>query len=115
MGTLAIFATVQNGSQEIIAGLHGGLGYNTLSKQFLEKHQISGAREAFRTQLQDLQDLPVDIVLGNHTKQIDFLKKMDDLLSNPDQPNPFLDSTYWNLLLRKVQADFAAFEQRDPM
>ncbi len=115
MGTLAVFAAVQDGSQEYIAGLHGGLGYNTLSKQFLEKYRICGAREAFRTQLRELQDLPVDIVLGNHTKQIDFLKKMNTLLSNPDQPNPFLDSTYWNRLLRKVQADFAAFEQRDPL
>ncbi len=113
-GTLALFCEVTDGKDTRIAGLHGGLGANTLSRWFMDKYGLGGLREAYETQLKALMDEEVDITLGNHTKQIGFLEKRQQLLAHPEGENPFLDPAAWRTLLQKYLADFYALCRADP-
>ena len=113
-GTLAVFCAVTDGKTEKIAGLHGGLGANTLSRAFMDKYGLGHLRAEFETQMLALMDEPVDIILGNHTKQIDFLGRRQKLLADPEGPNPFLDKTAWKELLRRYLEDFYTLCKNDP-
>lgn len=113
-GTLAVFCEVTDGTKTKIAGLHGGLGVNTLSRAFLEKYGLCHLRAEYEAQLLRLMDESVDILLGNHTKQIGFLQKRKQLLTHPEAGNPFLDPRAWKELLRRSLTDFYTLCQQDP-
>ncbi|MBE6928938.1 MAG: MBL fold metallo-hydrolase [Ruminococcaceae bacterium] len=113
MGTLAIFFTVQDGDRTLIAGMHGGMGYGTMYREYMEKYHIVGAREAFAEGLVRLQDEHVDILLGNHTGQNQLMKKREQLLSGAET-NPFIDPTEWKSMLIKAQANFEKFCRENP-
>ena len=113
-GTLAVFFTVQDGSATYVAGLHGGVGFNTMTAEFLRRHGLHGMRQAFAEGLKRLAEEPVDILLGNHTRQNNLLEKRRQLLACPQGENPFVDRRQWPLFLRETAAQFAAFTAADP-
>ena len=103
-----------NGKEEKIAGLHGGLGANTLTRAFTDKYDLGYLRAEFKAQMLRLMDEPVDIILGNHTKQIDFLFRRKRLLEDPEGENPFVDPTAWKELLTRYLEDFHTLCRNDP-
>lgn len=116
MGTLAVFFNVhaENG-KEYIAGIHGGLGHNTLTRAYIEKYHIHGARKGYREQMERLKNEKVDMMLCVHSKHIDLLTKRAQMIEHPEGPNPFLDPTAWRRNLELAQQRFAEFEKEDPM
>ena len=113
-GTLAIFCTVTDGKTEKVAGLHGGLGANTLSRAFMDKYQLGYLRPAFEAQMLRLMEEPVDITLCNHTKQTAFFACRKQLLEHPEKPNPFLNPSAWKELLSRYLQDFYTMCEMDP-
>ncbi len=66
-GAISYFFNVTDGEEIFRAGLHGGMGINTLSREFLKKYNLPlDLREAFRESMLRLNREKVDIFLGNH-------------------------------------------------
>jgi metallo-beta-lactamase class B len=78
-------------------GLHGGLGLNTLTDEFLREHRIAATvRDDFLAGLLRVRDLPVDITLGSHPGQTGMFELAERI--GPDH-NPFIDPTVWPRLI----------------
>ena len=68
-GAMSFFFDVSDGKQTYRAGLHGGMGINTLSKKFLDKYNLPYSyREEFVASMKRLAEEDVDIFLGNHAE-----------------------------------------------
>lgn len=81
-GTLAIFANISDGEKRYTAAMHGGVGMNSMSREFLSKHGLDlSIRDVFREGLHRLADERIDIVMGNHPDQNDTEGKLKRLLS----------------------------------
>lgn len=66
-GAMSFFFDVTNGKESFRAGLHGGMGINTMCKEFLNKYGLSySLREDFVKSMLRLNEEKVDIFLGNH-------------------------------------------------
>lgn len=99
-GVISLFFKVTDGEKTYRAGMHGGVGFNTLNDEYLEKTGRSKeCRRQFRDGLLKVQDEVVDITLGNHVGQNQTEKK----LANKDksQTNPFIDPTEWKRFIDK--------------
>lgn len=79
-GVISFFITVRGEKENVIAAMHGGIGRNTLAKEYLEKNGFSFEwREKYRESLKKVKEEHVDIVLGNHPGQSDTLGKLNKL------------------------------------
>lgn len=66
-GAMSYFFDVTDGKETFRAGLHGGMGINTLSCEFLDKYSLPySLREDFVRSMKRLNEERVDIFLGNH-------------------------------------------------
>ena len=66
-GAMSYFFDVRDGDEVYRAGLHGGMGINTLSREFLDKYALPySLREDFVRSMLRLNEERVDIFLGNH-------------------------------------------------
>ncbi len=66
-GAKSFFFNVTDGKESFQAGLHGGMGINTLSKEFLDKYNLPySLRDDFIKAMVRLNEEKVDIFLGNH-------------------------------------------------
>lgn len=66
-GAMSYFFDVTDGKRTFRAGLHGGMGINTMCREFLDKYGLSyDCRKKFCTAMDRLSEIPVDIFLGNH-------------------------------------------------
>lgn len=62
------------------AGLHGGMGTNTMCKEFLDRYGLSyECREQFLKAMDRLKTIDVDIFLGNHMQHNDTPGKYEKL------------------------------------
>ena len=66
-GAMSFFFNVTDGKETFRAGLHGGMGINTMCKDFLDKYSLPySLREDFVKSMLRLNEEKVDIFLGNH-------------------------------------------------
>ena len=66
-GAMSYFFDVTDGKDSFCAGLHGGMGINTLSGEFLDKYNLPySLRDDFKQSMLRLNQEKVDIFLGNH-------------------------------------------------
>lgn len=96
-GTVAYRFTLPSGLK---AAMHGGIGTNTLNKQYAAETGIGETwRENFVNSLAGLRGLEVDIIIGNHPAQTDTFEKLR--IRTPEN-NPFIDPAAWDCFLDKV-------------
>lgn len=77
-GARSYFFNVRDGECEYIAGLHGGMGINTLSREFLDAYALPySLREDFVRSMRRLNEEHVDIFLGNHMQHNDTVGKAE--------------------------------------
>lgn len=96
-GAMSYFFNVTDGKRTFRAGLHGGMGINTLSRDFLEKYNLPfSLRDDFVNAMTRLSTEKVDIFLGNHMQHNDTIGKSErvragDALAfvNPDEWKPY--------------------------
>lgn len=96
-GAMSYFFDVTDGTDTFRAGLHGGMGINTLSREFLGKYGLPySLREDFKRAMLRLADEHVDIFLGNHMWHNDTEGKAARVRAgethafvNPDEWRPY--------------------------
>ena len=96
-GAMSYIFNVSDGDENYIAGLHGGMGINTLCKEFLDKYNLPYTlREDFVKSMLRLNEEKIDIFLGNHmqhnkTKEKAELVKVGEKYAfiNPDEWNAY--------------------------
>lgn len=97
----------------LTAAMHGGIGFNTLSSEYSRKKNIGTTwRERFIHDLKKLYDLPVDILLANHTIQAGMPEKMEKM---GGEQNPFIDPAAWNLFLEEQEIRYKELLEKDPI
>lgn len=82
------------------AGMHGGVGINSMRMPFLQKFGLSpDCRQQFLDAVEKLMDEPVEILVGNHLGNYNALRKVQYRKEHPDAPNPFVDPAEWKHFL----------------
>ena len=112
MGTMAYFFELEENGEKQLAGLFGGIGFNTLTKEFSEKYQVPEYRINFIRSLEKVKDVPVSITLGNHTEQAHMLEKRDKMLQSKDN-NPFIDILEWRAFITNTKNDYLAMLEKE--
>lgn len=102
------FDTKENGTTYHV-GYFGGAGFNTLYREkLLEDGLPLSMRETFLESLQKVRERPVDVVLGNHPRQNETLKKREQQLADP-KTNPFVDPGEWKRFINELTIQFTEF------
>jgi metallo-beta-lactamase class B len=96
MGVMTYVFEVTEGKETHTAGLYGGIGVNTLCRDFIAKYGTADCRDVHLKSLEKVRNKPVDIVLGNHTGQNHTKEKLKAMSENPAGKNPFIDPREWN-------------------
>ena len=97
MGTMSFFFNTTYKNKTYLAGMHGGVGTNTMKKEFLEKYNLPfSCRTDFIKGIDKVIERDVEIFLGNHTWNNNTLEKAKNL--SPDF-NPFINKTEWKEFL----------------
>ena len=93
-GALSYFFDVTDGEKTYRAALHGGLGTNTMRRDFLDRYGFdTSCRDEFIASQTRLAELPVDIYLGNHAAQNDTAGKLARVRAG--ETEAFVDQTEW--------------------
>lgn len=104
-GTMAFFFDVTDGKKTYRAAMHGGVGRNSMRREFLEKYNLGfETREKFLPAIDSMIDEKVDILLGNHVANNDTLGKKERMT---EQNNPFLDPDAWKIFLVSVKEKYS--------
>lgn len=93
------FNVTGSDGKQYIAALHGGLGINTLHREFMEATGYATSREEFFWGLEHVKGKKVDIYLGSHTCQAHTVEKLVQRAKDSGGPNPFIDPTEWDRVL----------------
>ena len=93
-GAMSYFFDVYDGERSVRAGLHGGMGINTLSDEFLLRYKLPfSLRDDFRSSMKRIGEEKVDIFLGNHMQHNDTLGKAKRLKNG--ESDAFINSDEW--------------------
>ena len=98
-GCTSFFITAK-GKETLHLGLHGGLGLNGLSLAELEKNGLpSSLQQEYLTSLEDIYDMPVDIVLPSHLSHYpgDYMALVEQ--NKDGSGNSLRVSGAWKLLI----------------
>ncbi len=99
-GTKAFFFNVTDGKKTYRAAMHGGVGMNSMKKEWLDSYGLgTEIREKFVPAIEKIIDEKVDILLGNHVENNDTVRKSKMITENS---NPFIDNTAWKKFLTGV-------------
>lgn len=99
MGVMTYIFDVTDGKETHTAGLYGGIGVNTLCRDFIEKYGNAEYRDFYLDSLEKVRGEKVDILLGNHTGQNRTKEKFAEMRANPAGKNPFIKPQEWNEFL----------------
>ena len=114
-GTMAFFFDLEENGVVRRAGMHGGLGSNSMRMKFLRQYGLSTeCRRQFPAGLEKLKKEPVEIVVGNHLFNYHVEEKLRFRRENPDGPNPFVDPGEWGRFLEERARKFRAEMAEDP-
>lgn len=93
-GAMSYFFDVTDGQESYRAGLHGGMGINTMCSEFLDKYGLDyGCRDAFINAMERLKKEKVDIFLGNHMQHNHTKKKYEQICSG--NKKAFVNPVEW--------------------
>lgn len=95
-GVMTYIFDVTAGKETHTAGLYGGIGVNTLCRDFIEKYGNADCRDVHLKSLEKVRNEHVDIVLGNHTAQNHTREKFKEMCDHPEGQNPFIKPHEWN-------------------
>lgn len=105
-GTISFFTAVEENGRQLVAGMQGGAGMNTMCRPFVSRYGNDHCRAEFLPGLAKICHERVDIMLGNHAGHNRTVEKRKQMLDCPDGANPFIDSTEWRRYLDSVKLRF---------
>ncbi len=104
-GTFSFFFDVSDGEETFRAGMHGGVGCNTLYGNYIKENGLEGMREKFLAGLERLKGERVEIFLGNHVHNNNTVEKLAKVAAGdkkafvtPEEWIPFLEGRKAQLL-----------------
>ena len=97
-GVMSFFFNVTDGERVLRAGMHGGVGLNTLNSEFLIKNHLPFEnRQMYFDSLEKVKDEHVDIFIGNHVGNNDTEGKLKR--AETESENPFINPDEWGIFL----------------
>lgn len=97
-GVLSYFFNATDGKRTLRAGLHGGAGVNSLSREYLGAHHLpSSLRDDYFDSCRKLSVEHVDIFLGNHAAQNATPRRYRAMCDG--NPDAFVEESAWNRFL----------------
>ena len=103
-GTMSYFFDVEDHGKTYRVGTHGGVGMNSLSKEFLESYGLPfSLQDDFRKGLHQLHREHVDVFIGNHQQQSNTVERSAKILAG--QWDAFVDPAAWPTFLDNVEAE----------
>jgi len=106
-GTLALFWNIEGENRPLIAGMHGGMGLNSLSKAYLRAHHLPlSLQEEFAQGLERLGKRHVDVYVGNHAGQNRTFEKAE-------AGENFVDPAEWGKYMAEYARIFADFREKE--
>lgn len=104
-GTMSFFFDVVDGGKTYTCGMHGGVGVNSIKKDFLDRYGLPYSwRQDFLDSLKKVREEKVDIFIGNHVGNNKTGEKGKQLREHPELGNPFIDPTLWKPFIDKCTA-----------
>ena len=101
-GVMSFFFDVTDGTRTYRAGMHGGVGLNTLNAEFLKKNNMPFEnRDKYFASLERLKKEKVDIFIGNHVGNNDTEGKIARI--GTSEQNPFIDPSEWGRFLERCR------------
>ena len=112
VGCIACFFDMAEDGISRHVGYYGGFGLNTLQKEFLLQvgDPDCQMRRLYLESVETVRDMPVDVFLGNHVMQNEYLEKY---LLVGKGPNPFIDPTAWKRCLDGKRDEMLALMKRE--
>lgn len=99
-GTMSFFFDVYDKGNVYKCAMLGGVGLNSMKKDYLEKYGLSfNCRQDFINSLNKVRDIPVDIFIGNHVGNNKTEEKAEILRNNLNGVNPFIDKNEWHIFV----------------
>ena len=97
-GTMSFFFNTSNGEKNYLAGMHGGVGTNTLTFDFLTKNGLPFEnRKKFVEGIKRVKNKKVEIFLGNHVGNNDTVGKLLRVANGEE--NAFYAPMEWKIFL----------------
>lgn len=104
-GAMTYVFDVTDGKETYRAALHGGMGINTMSFEFLDKYGLPHSyRDDFLNTLDKLENLQCDIYLGNHAGHNNTPAKIEKLLAGDTKA--FIDPDEWKKAMIACRDNF---------
>ena len=102
-GTMSFFFDVEEDGRRLRAGMHGGVGMNSLATSYLKKVGLPlTLQQDFLDGLERVRKEHVDIFIGNHVGNNDTVGKGKAKKLNPSV-NPFINENAWPDFLDKCK------------
>ncbi|MBQ4120364.1 MAG: MBL fold metallo-hydrolase [Clostridia bacterium] len=99
-GTMSFFFNTTDGEKSYLAGMHGGVGTNTLTLDFLTKNGLPFEnRKKYIDGINRIKDKKVEIFLGNHVKNNNTVEKLQRVAKG--EKNAFLAPKEWKAFLEE--------------
>ena len=106
-GAMSYLFDITDNDKTLTAGLHGGAGINSMTKEFLDRYNLSyDCRTDFIASMDRLKKLKVDIFLGNHAYQNQTVQKSQALQAG--NTDAFIDPNEWALFAKKCRDNLYA-------
>lgn len=101
-GTMSIFFPVTDGKRTFRAGMHGGVGMNSLSRSFLKSYDLPFSLQTdFIAGLERLRKENVEIHVGNHCGNNDTCGRGKRVLAG--EKDAFIDPSSWGNFLNDCE------------
>lgn len=111
-GTMSLLFDIYDGERVLKAGLHGGAGINSLTKEFLDRYNLSyDCRKDYLASMDRLKQLQVDVYLGNHANQNQTEEKYQQLLAG--NKDAFVEPDGWSRFADRCKENLYAQIQKE--
>ena len=105
-GARSMFFTDTADGREVLCGMHGGIGFATMTDDFLARSGLPlSLQQDFYDGLKRLRQIPVTLAIGSHPGHLKMLEK---LAAAPEGTNPFVDPGVWPAFMEDRMRAFAA-------
>lgn len=110
-GTVSFFFDIEEDGETYHIAMHGGVGTNSLTKEFLDQYNLPHSlRDEFIKGIDKVIDREVDIFIGNHVWNNKTDERYQKLIAG--DKDAFVDKTQWKNFLNGVKKEFENLQKQ---
>ena len=111
-GTVSLFFDIDEDGTKYKVAMHGGVGTNSMEKEFLDKYGLSyDCREKFIEGIEKIIDREVDIFIGNHVWNNETDLKYERLRNG--EKDAFVNKSEWREFLLKCKKSVLGMSENE--